>query len=485
MARLSVLLLATLFLVSCGRPPGFKAENHEFIRAQNVDGNDKSKAGETANPKKPGSVKRTSNRIQLKKTKSAWDKSTKNLTLSANVEIDGKDMGQIEFTGTREDSKIVLNTDNPDLKDSLKAQLFCTSEEETCENFFIDVIYKENDILYVDQMLPAQQEDTSKAPKKQKHDNESESFEFIDLEKLKTAGYIGISDQEARRMFNLSIPKEPSETKDDSVTPPQATPTPPPSRPPSLPPTVKPPIKDDGAARPGGKAEETEEDKVLRALEKFKSKNQVVNWPFRWNGVNGRLNRGINFRQIVTEVQNVGFKVVATDAETFGSFGLARVLVSLGFSLADIAPGRALHVTAVSNRNGGPTPKHDSHQNGTDIDIRFLRNNENLPSDIVEGGHVSTNFLVKEQWQLMKKVFQTKRVDIVFMDRAVKKALCEHAIAIGDYKRGDDNTEGAEVLRRIRHEDGHQNHFHIRVKCIKDEDQACGIVPYKLNEVGC
>jgi penicillin-insensitive murein endopeptidase len=485
-------------------------------------------------PQKPGTVVRSAKRIGMKLSKTEWQDGTKKLNLKANVQLDGKPLGEVEFEGTRQDSKIVLNPKNPELQDKLKAQLNCLSEETTCNDFFIDVFYREKDVLYHDQVLsepkkeetktpdtgkPSQENTTPPAPKK----HEDESFAFIDPDATRNSGFAGSSDAEAWELYGLKVPpgSEPvpdSSTDDKKGEPPVQPPTPAPvpvpegdkkgdeggkspapapnptpaPTPHQPPPSVKPPIgKNNGDTKDNGskpKGNPAELNGPLLALEtKFKSSDQVINKPFydKDTKTYGHLDRGINFRDVPKAIPDIGFQVAASDATTFGSYGLVKVLAAMAQALHDILPGRVLYVTSVSKQGGGPVEPHDSHQNGTDMDIRYLRNNENGQSDIVNGSTISSNFLVKQQWELMKKTFQTGNVDIVFMDRVVKKALCDYAISIHDYKRGEDTSPAAEILKRIQHVDGHENHFHVRTKCIPGQDRRCGLVKYLSLPVGC
>ncbi len=532
MVRILLFLFALSTLIACAKTPGFKAEDFTYAVALKEDKPTDKKEEPTY---QPGSVVRTSQRVAMKPLETKW--TDKNLTMTAEVKIDGKSYGSVKFKGVQQDSKVVLTAEDPALKDTLKAQVHCTSDEGTCENFFIDIVFKDNDVLYHDQMIATPKDPTkqdpipkpapkpssptpapSKDPKNptpapapapaEPAEPADETFEFIDLEKIKTSGFIGISDDEARELFNISVAKPAdksgeagkSPTQQDGgkkeepqrpvPKPPVVTPQPTPSRP--VPP-VQPPIKGDGPVEPtdgkkdDGKTPSADPSDVpapIMALRKFKVKDQAINWPFRFEGVNGRLDRGLDFRQIATSIPDIGFKVVGNTIHNFGTYNMVQTIASLGQWVKEILPNRYLQITSIALKAGGPSNLHSSHQNGTDIDILYMRNNENAASDIVEGSRVSTNFLVKEQWALTKRAFQSGQIDMIFMDKVVKKSLCDYAVSISDYKRGDQESEAADIFRRIQHVDGHQNHFHIRVKCGAD-DPRCRKVPYKTMPIGC
>jgi len=526
MARIVVFIAAfAMVLSSCAKLPGFKAENYDYVAAAETP----TVHAEPAEEPLPGTVIRNKKRVSMKpkpdknKGKNKSDQPNKKLTMMADVQIDGKSLGEVEFTGTQTDSKVLWEPVDPKLKEDLKAQMTCTSDDGTCTDAFIDVIYRDKGVLYIDQILAFPKADDSSpsvpAPTPSiQPEKQDEAFEFIDMDRIKYSGHVGISNDDARLKFNMAPPVrkdgsrkedrkpnpylDPKDDKDDDDLRPPAPPVAP-APAPGLPPQVTPPVGKDGNKdepkvtpkpddkKDGGKGEEdVTAQSPMKALEKFKKKDQAVNWPFTYKDpeskktVNGRLNRGINFRDLVASIPGINFQVSGQTVHNFGTYGLAQVITSISQSLKTILPGRFLRLTSISKVNGGVSNLHTSHQNGTDIDVLYMRNNEDLASDIVTGNRVTNNFLVKEQWLLTKKAFQTGQVQVIFMDRVVKKALCDYAVTSGDYRRGEEKGAIAEMLRNIMHADGHQNHFHIRANCSAD-DSACQEIPYKTRPVGC
>jgi penicillin-insensitive murein endopeptidase len=175
---------------------------------------------------------------------------------------------------------------------------------------------------------------------------------------------------------------------------------------------------------------------------------------------------------------NVGVK------DYFGAFDLAVLMKKLGEALQTMLPGRKLAVTAISKWGGGRLEPHEGHQNGTDIDIRYLTNNELIPAQVITRGRTNSSFLVSQQWKLLKKAYQTNMVEVFFVDPVIKKAMCEEARRVHDYKNGDDDSEGAEVLRRLQTWPGHDTHFHIRIRCGSD-NPGCKPAPISSKQVGC
>jgi penicillin-insensitive murein DD-endopeptidase len=127
----------------------------------------------------------------------------------------------------------------------------------------------------------------------------------------------------------------------------------------------------------------------------------------------------------------------------------------------------------MSQPRGGPMlTGHSSHQLGIEADI-WLRpmparpvsreENETLRStDLVraDGRDVDPNVYTREHLEILKAAATEPDVARVFVNAAIKKALCRDA--------GNDRA----WLRKIRPAAGHSYHFHIRLSCPRDQP-AC------------
>lgn len=92
---------------------------------------------------------------------------------------------------------------------------------------------------------------------------------------------------------------------------------------------------------------------------------------------------------------------------------------------------------------GGAFPPHDSHQNGLDVDIRYVRNDGqeiglNIADDKQRQYYDAANTVV-----LLNRLRKYGRVTIIYMDTV-------HA--------------GITVRDPIRYWDGHEDHFHVRIE---------------------
>lgn len=161
-------------------------------------------------------------------------------------------------------------------------------------------------------------------------------------------------------------------------------------------------------------------------------------------------------------------------------------------SAADIAekyPGRdRLQVEDISAKNGGDIEGHGSHENGLDADIGFYKadgvehdpqaKHQYYADPMVVNGKVSPNFDVERNWELMKAFHRHGNVQKIFMDRVLKKRLCEYARSKGEY------SKNIQVLRSFRHETNHQDHMHVRLRCPPGANK-CANLPDPPPGSGC
>lgn len=121
-----------------------------------------------------------------------------------------------------------------------------------------------------------------------------------------------------------------------------------------------------------------------------------------------------------------------------------------------------LYVGDLGQPRGGPTPTgHRSHQNGLDVDLWY-----GPPSKPAAAGKAATPPSVVDlrtqkllpAWnartpRLLELAASRPSVDRIFVHPAVKRALCQ------------DKSKRAPWLGRLRPWWGHQDHFHVRLRC--------------------
>jgi penicillin-insensitive murein endopeptidase len=149
----------------------------------------------------------------------------------------------------------------------------------------------------------------------------------------------------------------------------------------------------------------------------------------------------------------------------FGHPTLIRYVQELAHAATQQGLG-VLSIGDLGQARGGPSPSgHVSHQSGLDVDIWFwlLPNGGILPS--AEREVVSAPSLVTadglaldlRQWsprhaQLLQLAAGFEVVERIFVNPVIKKALCEQ-------------FPNAPWLRKFRPWWGHDDHFHVRLRC--------------------
>lgn len=129
---------------------------------------------------------------------------------------------------------------------------------------------------------------------------------------------------------------------------------------------------------------------------------------------------------------------------------------------------RGLLVGDMAQPRGGPMPKgHSSHQIGLDADIwlrempkeRLTRQQREKPRyvSMVRKGtkRINKNVWTDDHAKLLRRAASDKQVARIFVNAAIKKALC-------DWAKGDRSW-----LRKVRPWYGHDYHFHVRLSCPK------------------
>lgn len=117
-------------------------------------------------------------------------------------------------------------------------------------------------------------------------------------------------------------------------------------------------------------------------------------------------------------------------------------------------------------RGGRMSSSHRSHQNGLDVDIWFtladsptaakrLMDDRADPQSMVQpGGRAVSAAWGNAQRSLIEGAARHPQVDRIFVNAAVKQALCRNA-----------SSADQDWLRKIRPWWGHDAHFHVRLRC--------------------
>lgn len=150
---------------------------------------------------------------------------------------------------------------------------------------------------------------------------------------------------------------------------------------------------------------------------------------------------------------------------SWGNPALVSYLEDLSLAVTQFG-WKGLYIGDLGNPRGGPMISgHASHQMGLDADVWFLPpgplNLSRADREKIASIAVRTNdqLRVNENWnssyrEVLKAAASDPRVDRIFVAAAIKLEICKTA-----------KPSDTKWLQRLRPEAGHQDHFHVRLKC--------------------
>ncbi len=174
----------------------------------------------------------------------------------------------------------------------------------------------------------------------------------------------------------------------------------------------------------------------------------------------------------------------------WGSTGLVTAIEAVAASMDKDFPGaEPLQIADLSDKNGGRLSQHASHQNGLDADIVYYRMNhgiqepdafDELQEDFVIDGRITQNFDFVRNWEVMRRLNATGRLDRIFVDKEIKKELCKYAKQASP----EVSAETSDRLRKLRPYYNHAHHMHVRFTCPKDSPKCKAQKPIEPGD-GC
>lgn len=119
----------------------------------------------------------------------------------------------------------------------------------------------------------------------------------------------------------------------------------------------------------------------------------------------------------------------------------------------------------LSQKHGGRLGRHESHQNGRDVDLGLFAKNNTALRRFVPMNH--KNLDVAKTWHLIESLIKTQHVECIFLDKSVQALLYRYAsskgVDPGYLSYVFDQAPGTGKKERIvQHEPGHSGHMHVR-----------------------
>lgn len=197
----------------------------------------------------------------------------------------------------------------------------------------------------------------------------------------------------------------------------------------------------------------------------------------------GASDQGYLIRAMPLPDQGQGFRRVRPEDSTrYGSETLIRAIEDVARSVDDAFPGGyPLRVGDLSSPHGGAHLRHRSHRAGRDADLLFyVRDTGGLPSrgagwmgfdrfGLATGSGRTFVFDEARNWHLVKTLLldPNARVKWLFCSDDIKTRLLRYA------SRHEQSAEAIVRATWVLHEpgrgDSHDDHFHLRVGCAREE----------------
>lgn len=181
--------------------------------------------------------------------------------------------------------------------------------------------------------------------------------------------------------------------------------------------------------------------------------------------VYGRLQNGTLLPE-----KGQGFIRINSPTTSWGTGMMVSLLTRASLEMNQrLYPGITILIASIAQEHGGPYRPHKSHQNGLDADVVFAGQTK-YETVLDKDGRVTEKFHPEKNWnfwklfvqqQILQKGQPTTVVSMIFVSPEIKQYMCAWAKQRGLLS----NPLDAEVMRRLRPTAGHDDHFHIRLKC--------------------
>jgi penicillin-insensitive murein endopeptidase len=191
---------------------------------------------------------------------------------------------------------------------------------------------------------------------------------------------------------------------------------------------------------------------------------------------------------VALPVDGIGYEAIRLQRQrNYGHPDIVDYLQGLG-KRAHAAGLARFRVGDVAQARGGPLPYgHASHQTGIDVDIWFALDSGPIPppeardfpelgSMLDADGTIDPARFSAAQVALLKLATGDERVDRIFVNPAIKLALCSGY--------ADATKDGTAWLHSLRPWWGHDDHFHVRLRCPADSPDCEGQKPVDPGD-GC
>jgi penicillin-insensitive murein DD-endopeptidase len=181
----------------------------------------------------------------------------------------------------------------------------------------------------------------------------------------------------------------------------------------------------------------------------------------------GTLQSGENLYKVIKDHPDI-LESRSPEEFQYGTSQMADTLLSIG-TWAKEFKRVPVWVGDVSKKEGGQLAQHQTHQRGLDADVAYLvkkhklsghRSNkfhDRFTEQFGMNGKLEENFDLESNYKLFGRILNDPGAMKIFVG-------CEIYEALEAY----DKTRPHSIMQHIYAQKGHEDHFHIRLKCPSD-----------------
>jgi penicillin-insensitive murein DD-endopeptidase len=173
-----------------------------------------------------------------------------------------------------------------------------------------------------------------------------------------------------------------------------------------------------------------------------------------------------------------------SEDRSYGHPALVLMLTRTAKEITRAVHGSVMLVGDLSSKHGGPLAGHHSHQSGRDADVGYYALDAEgkpvtLDHFVVFGGDgkaadgSGVTFDDYRNWLLVQSWVRDTRAGLshIFVSRPLRHRLLTYAASRPAFKKYV--TQAAALLEQPEDAEPHDDHFHVRVSCPKDQSEIC------------
>lgn len=178
----------------------------------------------------------------------------------------------------------------------------------------------------------------------------------------------------------------------------------------------------------------------------------------------GTLEMGDNLYKVIKDHPDI-LHSVSPEEYQYGTTQMADTILSIG-TWAKELKHVPVWVGDISKKGGGQLAHHHTHQRGLDVDIAYLvhehkmkghrsdKFHDRFTEQFGMHGKLESNFDLESNYTLFQRILNDPGAAKIYVGCGIYDALEAY-----------DQKQSKSIMQHIYAEQGHEDHFHIRLKC--------------------